>query len=113
MLRYFIEKGYENYIISNNFPELEDVFKQLGLDNEISGYFVSACVGYEKPRKEIFEYAILHAGSSEIRYMIGDNPIADYQGGLNAGMISILVHNAEEGLICCEQLSDILDIITE
>ena len=35
------EKGYENYIISNNFPELGEVFKRLGLYDEISGYFLS------------------------------------------------------------------------
>ena len=33
---------------------------------------------------EEFEYAILSAGNSEIRYMIGDNPLTDYQGGWNA-----------------------------
>ena len=113
VLQYFKEKGYENYIISNNFPELGEVFKRLELDNEISGYFLSASIGYEKPRKEIFEYAILHAGNPEIRYMIGDNPIADYQGGLNVGMIPILVHNTVEGMICCEQLIDLLNIIKE
>ncbi len=67
--------------------------------------------GYEKPRKEIFEYAILNAGKPEIRYMIGDNPIADYEGGFKAGMIPILVHNTVEGMRCCEQLVDLLDMI--
>lgn len=80
VLHCFKEKGYDNYIISNNFPELGEVFKRLGLDSEISGYFLSASIGYEKPRKEIFEYAISHAGNPEEKYMIGDNPIADYEG---------------------------------
>lgn len=107
----FKEMGYENYIISNNFPELGEVFKRLGLDTAISGYFLSAGVGYEKPRKEIYEYAILQSGNPEIKYMIGDNPIADYQGGLNAGMTPVLVHNMAEGMTCCEQLTDLLEII--
>lgn len=111
VLHCFKEKGYDNYIISNNFPELGEVFKRLGLDSEISGYFLSASIGYEKPRKEIFEYAISHAGNPEVKYMIGDNPIADYQGGLNAGMTSILVHNKVEGMVCCEQLKDLLNVI--
>lgn len=113
VLHYFKEKGYENYIISNNFPELGKVFELLGLDVEISGYFLSASAGYEKPRKEIFEYAILKAGNPEIKYMIGDNPITDYQGGLEVGMCPILVHNKEVGKTCCEQLIDLFDIITE
>lgn len=113
VLRHFREKGYENYIISNNFPELGKVFEQLGLDSEISEYFLSASVGYEKPRKEIFEYSILKAGNPEIKYMIGDNPVADYQGGLEAGMKPILVHNMQAGKVCCEQLTDLFEKIIE
>ena len=113
VLHHFKVMGYENYIISNNFPELGEVFKRLGLDSEISGYFLSASVGYEKPRKEIFEYAISRAGNPEVKYMIGDNPTADYQGGLNAGMTPILVHNEVEGMVCCEELTDLLEVITE
>nr|MBP3599251.1 HAD family hydrolase [Eubacterium sp.] len=111
VLQYFKEKGFENYIISNNFPELGKVFERLGLDTEISGYFLSASVGYEKPRKEIFEYAIREVGNPEIKYMIGDNPVADYEGGLAAGMTPILVHNVEDGKVCCEQLTDLFDVV--
>ena len=111
VLRYFKERGYENYIISNNFPELGEVFKRLGLDDEIAGYFLSASIGYEKPRREIFEYAISVAGNPEIKYMVGDNPIADYQGGLDAGMMPVLVHNRKDGLKCCEELKELPTII--
>lgn len=113
VLHYFKEKGYENYIISNNFPELGKVFERLGLGAEISGYFCSASVGYEKPRKEIYEYAISAAGNPEIKYMIGDNPVTDYQGGMEAGMKPILVHNVQEGKVCCEELTDLLEIIMD
>lgn len=113
VLRYFGEKGYRHYIISNNFPELREVFLRLGLDEEIAGYFISASVGYDKPRKEMFEYATAQAGNPEVRYMIGDNPVADYEGSLNAGMKPVLVHRNVEGKVCCEQLTDLFDIITE
>lgn len=111
VLNHFKEKGYENYVISNNFPELGKVFERLGLGTAISGYFLSASVGYEKPRREIYEYAILKAGNPEVKYMIGDNPVTDYQGGMEAGMIPILVHNKEPEKLCCEQLADLIDII--
>ena len=113
VLRYFSEKGYKHYIISNNFPELREVLIRVGLDEEISGYFVSASVGYDKPRKEIFDYALEKAGNPEVRYMIGDNPVADYEGSLNAGLKPILVHKKVEGKVCCEQLAELLDMITE
>ena len=111
VLHYFKEKGYENYIISNNFPELGEVFERLGMDGEISGYILSASVGYEKPRKEIYEYAIAKAGKPKIKYMVGDNPITDYQGGLDAGMTPILVHHTENGKRCCEHLKELFNMI--
>ena len=113
VLHYFKERGFENYIISNNFPELSEVFERLGLDEEISGYFLSASVGYEKPRKEIYEYAIANAGNPQVRYMVGDNPIADYKGGFDAGMMPVLVHNEVEGMQCYGQLADLMDVIKE
>ncbi|MBE5794080.1 MAG: HAD family hydrolase [Clostridiales bacterium] len=113
VLHQFCERGYQNYIISNNFPELDQVFCRLGLAPYITGYILSASAGWEKPRKEIFDHAIAVAGHPKLCYMIGDNPIADYQGGLNGGMKPILVHNRVEGLICCEELTELLDMIKD
>lgn len=113
VLRQFSEKGYKHYIISNNFPELREVFVRIGLDEEISGYFISASVGYDKPRKEIFEYAMAKAGNPDVCYMIGDNPVADYEGGLNAGMKPVLVHKKADGKVCCEELAELFGIIIE
>lgn len=113
VLRTFQERGFKNYIISNNFPELDQVFRRLGLDACISGYILSASVGYEKPRQEIFAYALRLAGNPDIRYMIGDNPVTDGQGGLAAGLKPILVHNRQEGTVCCDELSELFRIITE
>lgn len=44
--------------------------------------------------------------------MIGDNPKTDYQGGLDAGMTPILVHNKVERKVCCERLVDLYNIIS-
>lgn len=113
VLQHFTEKGYKHYIISNNFPELREVFVRIGLDEEISDYFISASVGYDKPRKEMYEYAIEKAGNPNVCYMVGDNPVADYEGSLNAGLKPILVHKKVDGKVCCEQLTGLFDIITE
>ena len=52
VLKRCIDMGYKNYILSNNYPELSSVAKELGLSTYISGYFVSSLIGYEKPRIE-------------------------------------------------------------
>jgi len=94
-LRECLEMGYKNYVISNNFPELPSVIKDLGIGEYFTDYIVSANVGYEKPRIEIFQYALKIAGYPEDCYMIGDNPIADIQGAEAAGLKTILVHGIE------------------
>ena len=110
-----IEKGYDNYILSNNYPELPAVIEELGLSPCFSGYIVSSNIGYEKPRKELFQYALSLAGFPEVYYMIGDNPIADIEGGKAAGFQTILVHQGAPSAAdyCCSSLSEIPQLLIE
>ncbi len=78
-------KGWRNYILSNNFPELEEVVKRLGLGQFFSGYVVSALVGANKPDARIFRAAEKTAKFPSLIWLVGDNPIADVQGANNAG----------------------------
>ena len=110
-------RGYKNYMLSNNFPELPEIANKMGLDEYFDGYVVSALVGYDKPRKELFEYARNLAGNPSECIMIGDNPVDDIRGAKNAGFRTILVndrHPEYNGDYCdyiCKTLSDILDVI--
>ena len=89
------KKGYENYVLSNNYPELVNVIERMGLSAYFKEIFVSGCIGYEKPRLELFSYALERAGHPEVCYMVGDNPVADIQGGNAAGMRTAFVHKDE------------------
>ena len=40
-----------------------------------------------------------------------DMIVADYEGGLQADMIPVLVHNQVEGKVCCETLMELIRII--
>lgn len=107
-LKEFEMKGYKNYIISNNFPELGQVFERLGLGKYISGYITSASAGYEKPDVRIFKTAMQSANNPDICFMVGDNPKTDYAGGKAAGMTPVLVHNkSSECDLCFAELSDL------
>ncbi len=104
--------GHINIILSNNFPELEQLMKTLGIADYFDSFVVSACLGYEKPRQEIFEKTKeLYQG--EDFYMIGDSIRADIIGGKNAGMKTILVHKgfSKEADYCADKLSDILKFL--
>lgn len=108
------ELGYENYILSNNYPELFSVAQKLGLSQCFTGCIVSSKVGYEKPRGELFSCALETAGCPEFCCMIGDNPVADIQGGRAAGMKTILVHGQDKtaGDAVCETLSAIPKLLS-
>lgn len=101
--------GFRHYLLSNNYPELEDILDALGLSPYFSGCIVSARVGYDKPRPEIFRLGLEIAGEPDISYMIGDNPYADIGGAKAAGLPAILVHNqADCGAdFVCENLCEI------
>lgn len=91
-LQHCLVLGYDNFILSNNYPELESLLEKLDLAKYFSGCTVSAKVGYEKPRPEIFDIALAKAGRPETAYMVGDNPVTDIEGANNCGMVSILVN---------------------
>ena len=101
----------KNFILSNNFPELGRLIKDLGLNEFFSGCLISSNIGYEKPRIEIFQYAIKAAQQPDICYMIGDNPVADIFGGKRAGMHTILVHNQSKVLEADHKCSSLLEAI--
>lgn len=107
-----IKKGYKNVILSNNYPDLIEVIKELDLDTYFDNIIVSANAGYDKPRLEIFELAKnLYPNNEYI--MIGDNPVADIIGGKNANMKTILVHNHQNSCAdyCFDELKSVLEIL--
>ena len=104
--------GHTNVILSNIYPELEDVMKELKIHHLFDFFVVSACVGYEKPRSEFFEIAKSQYPDGDF-YMIGDSVSADIIGGRNVGMKTILVHKGynKNADFCVDKLNDILKII--
>ena len=95
ILDYLTDKGYSIHIITNGFEKTQ----WLKLNNSnLSKYFkhviTSEISNSVKPKKEIFEYALNKTkGILEECIMIGDNPEADIQGAINAGMDTIFVNH--------------------
>ncbi len=106
------EKGHTNIILSNNYPELEDITDALGITKFFDKLIVSGLVGYDKPRKEIFDI-VKSFYPDEDFVMIGDNPVADIIGGKAAGMTTVLVHKGydKNADYCFDNLLDICSIM--
>ena len=95
VLQRFGELGFSQYIVSNNHPDLRKVLIDLGLASCFADVIISGEIGFDKPRKEIFECALKSAGNPDICFMIGDNPVADGGGAQTANIPPLLVHLTE------------------
>ena len=109
------EMGFSQYVVSNNHPDLRRVVCDLGLDRFFSDVIVSGEIGFDKPRKEIFEHALQKANHPYICFMIGDNPVADGEGARKAGIPALLVHVKEPDAAspAFETLTQAMDYIRE
>lgn len=84
-------RGYKHYLVSNNYPELDVLMDQLGLTEYFEAQVISGKIGFDKPRKEIYEYALELAGNPQDRYMIGDNLKDDVHGSKACGFKTIFL----------------------
>ena len=112
-LKQCTEKGYVHYLLTNNYPEITDVVKKLGIAPYFTECIVSSHVGYDKPRQELYRHALEKAGYPSICYMIGDNPVADIDGAAAAGIRTIYVHSgalakADYSIECLKRIPDLL-----
>ena len=94
-----VKRGYRNVIVSNNYPELQEVMAGLDLSRYFEDFIISGKVGYDKPRKEIFVIALQRTGYPDHCFMIGENPFADVYGANQAGIGSILVHSRPDDCV--------------
>ncbi len=90
------ELEFSQYIVSNNHPDLRKVLIDLDIAPCFTDVIVSGEIGFDKPRKEIFECALQRAGYPDICFMIGDNPVADGEGAAKANIPPLLVHIKEQ-----------------
>jgi len=84
----YLANKYKLYILTNGFAEVQvQKIRNSGLQNYFSKLFIAEMVGYQKPDRRIFEYAVksVHARKSE-SLMIGDDPEADIIGAAHAGI---------------------------
>ncbi len=84
----YLQPRYRMAIISNGFPEVQDVkLRSCGIDGYFEKVFTSELVGYQKPRPEIF-HAATTAFNAKKKHclMIGDSWANDITGARNYGM---------------------------
>lgn len=90
ILEYLYPK-YNLYILSNGFQELQaHKMQTAGLSKYFKRLILSDHIGINKPRRELFEYALESTSSQlEESIMIGDMFETDIAGAANIGMAQI------------------------
>lgn len=91
ILEYLAQKKYRLHILSNGFEEV--TYRKCELSG-IKNYFATITsadeINIRKPQPEIFEYALKKADAKkENSIIIGDDWIADVEGGLAFGMDAV------------------------
>jgi putative hydrolase of the HAD superfamily len=117
--------GYKIGLISNagekNAKSRRPIMEEDGILKYFDSIILSHELGYIKPHSVIFQHALDELGVQDPSKAIhiGDDPIADYKGAEDAGMIPIffspLGTGAEEwftkDIIKIERISEIIDLI--
>ncbi len=107
------ERGYKNYLLSNNFPELSSMMKDLNLSEYFEDMIVSAQIGYAKPRKEIFDYAKSLAKNAKRIIMVGDNPKDDMLGAKSQGFETIYMNTRKKDEYINENMDHTVNSLIE
>lgn len=87
------EKGLKLYIITNGTDFIQEKrLKRSGLTDYIDGVFISDIVGYQKPKKEFFDYVLERIDEKDKAKMliVGDSLTSDIRGGKNSGIDTCL-----------------------
>jgi putative hydrolase of the HAD superfamily len=87
----YLRPKYRMYILSNGFVELQSrKMATAGIKRYFDDIILSEEIGVNKPRPELFEYALKKAGAKlEESIMIGDMFDTDIVGAANIGMDQI------------------------
>lgn len=84
--------GYYIGILSNGFKGVQhDKLKSSGLDKLVDMMILSDDININKPDRRIYDYALRKSNCAPSdALMIGDNPVTDIAGAINAGWDALL-----------------------
>ena len=112
MLNDLKNKNIPLALITNGPADMQiGVIKHLKLEPHFKALLVSGELGVRKPNKAIFDMALDRLGSAPSEtLMIGDNPSADLQGALAAGLQALQIGNRTSNLKDLKQVQDGLEL---
>lgn len=94
-LDYLKTKGYQMYIITNGFKEVQYAkLQNTGIASYFNRVFISEEIQTAKPHRQIFEHALKSSNASKKKsIMIGDSWEIDIEGAAAFGMDQVMILN--------------------
>ena len=99
VLLHLKEKGYRLSVVSNfdHAPTARELLGKFGIADFFEHTVISEEVGWRKPHRKIFEFALASLGESPSDVIfIGDNPEADIMGSSDCGIDSVWIKRTEQ-----------------
>lgn len=119
LLDYLTQRGYNLYILSNGFIEVQHKkLQSAGIEDYFERMVLSDEIGINKPDRRLFDYAleVTHSQAADT-LMIGDNYDADILGAMHAGWGQIYFDRNHRGITAQEpqhtvhSLKEVMDIL--
>ena len=119
LLDYLTQRGYNLYILSNGFIEVQHKkLQSAGIGDYFERMVLSDEIGINKPDRRLFDYAleVTHSQAADT-LMIGDNYDADILGAMQAGWGQIYFDRNHRGITAQEpqhtvhSLKEVMDIL--
>ena len=119
LLDYLTRRGYNLYILSNGFIEVQHKkLQSAGIEDYFERIVLSDEIGINKPDRRLFDYAleVTHSQAADT-LMIGDNYDADILGAMQAGWGQIYFDRNHRGITAQEpqhtvhSLKEVMDIL--
>ena len=119
LLDYLTRRGYNLYILSNGFIEVQHKkLQSAGIEDYFERMVLSDEIGINKPDRRLFDYAleVTHSQATDT-LMIGDNYDADILGAMQAGWGQIYFDRNHRGITANEpqhtvhNLREVMDIL--
>ena len=105
------DRGIELGVISNFDSRLIKVLNILELERFFTSTTISSIAGFAKPEANIFQIALAkHNVTSQAALHIGDNPVEDYEGAVNAGLRSFWLNRHARILNINNQLPNLCSL---
>ena len=97
VLDYFLEENIKMGIVTNGKSDFQNTkIDKLNLRKYMKTIIISEDVGIRKPDTEIFNIALSNIKSnSNDALFVGDNPVIDMKGAIDAGLVSVWLSNGQ------------------